>query len=483
MGRNGTWMRAITGGLACLLLLAPSPAQAVWPFGAGAPGPDEDPGQAAGRILSQAIRLRTVNPPGDEEPLARFLVDLLKDADVDARVVETPRGSSREGRAAAWARVRGTGARRPIVLLSHLDTVPADPREWAIAPFEGAIGAGSVVGRGALDAKGVAVVHLMTTLAIARRGEPLKRDLIFLATPDEETGGRLGAGVLVREHRSLLYDAEYLLTEGGGIQVSEGGTDAVWGVTVTEKAPCWMDLIAEGTPGHSSIAPPDTAVTRLLDALMRIRRYEPPVRVVPEVQRMFASVAERAEPENRAGFRDLAGALAGDPDFRSRFLAKPGRAALVRNTVAITVLSGSQQTNIIPGEARAQLDARLLPGEHCEDFVELIADVVRDSTIRVEPFLAFTTSSSPVHTDLYRAIERVAARRDPEALVAPNVIAGFTDAHYFRDLGIVAYGFVPRWLPPSETRGIHGTNERISLENLGRGIETLIDILEELDAQ
>ncbi len=467
---------------AFLLLTVPFSAQAIWPFGGSAPDPSEDTGEAAARILSRAIQIRTVNPPGDEAPLARFLVDILKDADVEARVIETPRGDSKPGRAAAWARVRGTGARRPIVLLSHLDTVPADPREWAIAPFEGATGAGSVIGRGALDAKGVSVVHLMTLLAVARRSEPLDRDVIFLATPDEETGGRDGSGYLVRERRSLLYDAEYLLTEGGGIQVSEGGTDPLWGVTVTEKAPCWMNLVAEGTPGHSSIAPPDTSVTRLLDALQRIRRYEPPVRVVPEVQRMFASVADRAAPENREGYRDLARALAEDEDFRLRFLAKPGRAALVRNTVAITVLSGSSQTNVIPGEARAQLDVRLLPGEHCADFVKTIENVVRDRTIRVSPALAFTTSSSPVNTALYRAIERVAARDDPGALVAPRVIAGFTDAHYYRDLGIVAYGFVPRWLPPSETRGIHGTNERISVANLGRGTETLVAILEELDA-
>ncbi|NNL66002.1 MAG: M20/M25/M40 family metallo-hydrolase [Myxococcales bacterium] len=479
--RNGSRLcAALLMAAACLL--PPAQAAAVWPFGGGAPDPDEDPGRAAARILSRAIRIRTVNPPGDEKPLARMLMDVLEDADVEARLIDTPSAGSKPGRAAAWARVKGTGQRRPIVLLSHLDTVPADPRGWAIAPFEGATGAGSVVGRGALDAKGVAVVQLMATLAIARRDTPLKRDVIFLATPDEETGGRLGAGYLVRERRSLLYDAEYLLTEGGGVQVGEGGTSPVWGVTVTEKAPCWMDVIAEGTPGHSSIAPPDTAVTRLLDALARIRRFEPPIRVVPEVERMFAATAQLAPAENREGFRDLSTALESDGEFRRRFLAKPGRAALVRNTVAITVLSGSQQTNVIPGEARAQLDARLLPGEHCEDFVKLIEDVVRDSTIRVEPFLAFTTSSSPVNTGLYRAIERVAARLDPGASVVPRVIAGFTDAHYFRDLGITAYGFVPRWLPPSETRGIHGPNERISIENLGRGVETLVAILEELDA-
>jgi acetylornithine deacetylase/succinyl-diaminopimelate desuccinylase-like protein len=338
-----------------------------------------------------------------------------------------------------------------------------------------------VVGRGALDAKGVSVVQLLATLEIARRAEPLDRDVIFLATPDEETGGRLGAGYLVRERRSLLYDAELLLTEGGGVQVGEGGTSSVWGVTVTEKAPCWMDVIAEGTPGHSSVAPPDTAVTRLLDALARVRAMEAPVSVVPEVARMFRSVAELAALEDREGFRNLAVALETDPAFRQRFLAQPGRAALVRNTMAITRLEGSRQTNVIPGRASAQLDARLLPGQHCADFVEEIERAIDDDAVRVEPFLSFTTSSSPVNTPLFRAIQRVAAEIDPGAPVVPRVIAGFTDAHYFRDVGIVAYGFVPRWLSPSETQGIHGPNEKISIENLRRGVETLVRILETLD--
>jgi acetylornithine deacetylase/succinyl-diaminopimelate desuccinylase-like protein len=471
----------LAAGLAVAVAVAP-PAQAVWPFGGGAPQPDEDPGEAAQRILSRAIRIRTVNPPGDERPLAEYLVGILEDAGVDARVVDTPDGDSRKGRAAAWARVKGTGSGRPVVLLSHLDTVPADPDGWAVAPFEGATGAGTVVGRGALDAKGVAVVHLLAALEIARREERLRRDVIFLAVPDEETGGRDGAGYVVRERREILYDAEFLLTEGGGVQVNEAGTQPVWGVTVTEKAPCWMEVTARGPGGHSSAAPDDTAVTRLLDALARVRRLEPPIRVVPEVARMFEAVAGLAPEADRAGYEDLAAALAGDPAFRRRFLSQPGRAALVRNTLAITRLEGSSRTNVIPPVARAHLDARLLPGEHCVDFVATVEETIGDPSVEVAPTLAFTTSSSPVKTPLFRAIKAVAERIDPGAPVVPRVIAGFTDAHWFRDLGIVAYGFVPRWLPPSETTGIHGPNERITVENLRRGVETLVDILETLDA-
>ncbi|HVH07686.1 MAG TPA: M20/M25/M40 family metallo-hydrolase, partial [Myxococcota bacterium] len=161
----------------------------------------------APRVLARSITFPTVNPPGDERPLAEYLVGLLRGEGIEARVIATPSEGSQVGRAAAWARVRGTGARRPIVLLSHLDVVPAEHSEWAIGPFEGVSAAGHVVGRGALDAKGIAVVHLLALVEIARRAAPLERDVIFLSVPDEETGGRNGAGFLVKEHAELVRGA------------------------------------------------------------------------------------------------------------------------------------------------------------------------------------------------------------------------------------------------------------------------------------
>jgi acetylornithine deacetylase/succinyl-diaminopimelate desuccinylase-like protein len=399
---------------------------------------------------------------------------------LEARVVETPPGSSTIGRAAAWARLPGNGKQRPIVLLAHLDVVPAEPGGWAVDPFRGLVAGGYVVGRGALDAKGLAVTELLAMGELARRHEPLDRDVIFLGTPDEETGGRDGAGFLAREHRDLLGDAEFLLTEGGGILVSDDGVPNVWGVAVAEKAPCWTRLTAKGTAGHSSTGGAHGPVPRLVSALERVRRMQTDVRVVPEVERMFAELAPSAEPEDRAGLAHLAASLELDPEFRKRFLSDEARAALVRTTVAITVLQAGTAPNVVPDEARAELDVRLLPGDHCDDFLEGLRDVIADPSIRIEPTLSFETRSSPADTALFRAIERVAAAVDPSAHVVPRVIAGFTDAHYFRDLGIVSYGFVPRWLPPSETRGIHGPNERVSVDNLERGIRTTVRILEEI---
>jgi acetylornithine deacetylase/succinyl-diaminopimelate desuccinylase-like protein len=434
----------------------------------------------AAELLSRAIQIRTVNPPGDERPLAELLVDTAEDLGLEAEVIETPAGSSEVGRAAAWARLQGTGRARPIVLLSHLDVVPAEAESWAVNPFSGLQAGGYVVGRGALDAKGLAVTELLAMGELARRGVRLDRDVILLATPDEETGGRDGAGYIVRRHRALLGNAEFLLNEGGGILVGGAGEANVWGVAVTEKAPCWTRLTAKGMSGHASTGASNGPVPRLVSALERVRRLKTEVRVIPEVERMFAALAPLADPNDRAGFADLATALDTDPDFRRRFLADDARAALVRNTIAITVLAAGSAPNVMPEQAVAELDVRLLPGDRCDEFLEELRDVIADPSIRIEPTLFFESRSSPADTALFRAIERVAAELDPGALVVPRVIAGFTDAHWFREVGIVAYGFIPRWLPPAETRGIHGPNERVSVDNLERGIRATVRILEEI---
>ncbi len=462
-----------------LSLLVPSTALGVWPFsGRNGPDPLADPGGSAAQLLSRAIRIDSVNPPGGEEEVAALLVDFLRDQGVESRLIETPG----ERRGAAWARIPGSGEQRPIVLLSHLDVVPAGDEGWAVDPFQGLVAGGYVVGRGALDAKGVAVVQALALVELARRQEPLARDVILLATPDEETGGRDGAGYLVRKQPHLLGGAEFLLTEGGGILLGEGGRPNIWGVSITEKAPCWTRLWARGTPGHASTADGGGAVPRLVAALERVRNVEVPIVVIPEVERMFAALAPLADAEDRAYYQRLGAALRADAKFRQRFLADGARAALVRDTVTITVLRAGVRTNVVPAEAYAELDVRLLPGHGCGDFLEQLHGIIGDPSIEIESLLSFDTASSSPDSELFRAIESVANEIDPGALVVPRVIAGFTDAHYFRELGIVAYGFVPRWLPPAETRGIHGANERISIENLEKGIRALVKIVERVSS-
>lgn len=446
------------------------------------PPVQRDLGDTAASILGEAIRLRTVNPPGDEALLATYFVGLLRRAGLEAALVETPRGASRAGRAAAWGVLRGSGRRPPLVLLAHLDTVPADADRWREDPFAGVERGGYVIGRGAQDAKGVAVVQLLALIELSRREKPLQRDIVFLATPDEESGGRDGAGWIVRERRSLLRSAAFLLTEGGGVLFGTGNAPT-WQVAVAEKTPCWLRITATGPPGHSSIPSGTDAVPRLLDALARFRGIESRVRVVPEVQRMFAALAPASPRIDRPAFADLRRALEEDPAFRERFLAQPVYAALVRNTASLTVLEGGARTNVLPAVAAAHVDARLLPGASCAKYTARVRRQVKAPGVAVELLLSFRARSSSTESPLYRAIAAVATRDDPKSIVVPRVNAGFTDAHWFREIGIDAYGFVPRWHAVGESRGVHGPNERISIGNLQRGVTTLVEIVEELDRQ
>ncbi len=432
-------------------------------------------------LLSRAIQIETTNPPGDEKPLAAYFSKTLSKAGIETRVIDTPTGDSKIGRAAAWGVVRGSGERRPIVLLSHLDVVPADPDAWQTDPFAGVREGDTVIGRGSLDAKGVSVVHLLTLLELAKREPPLKRDVVFLATPDEENGGADGAGFIARERPDLFGGAEYLLTEGGGILIRGGDDPALWRVGVVEKSPCWLRVVAHGTPGHSSVPPLDAAVPRLIAALERVGRIEAPIRVVPEVAQMYRALAKLAPPDDAAGYANLSHHLAEDPAFRHRFMTLRFQAALVTNTLTVTVLEGSSRTNVLPPKAVAHIDARLLPGESCERLTQRVQEAIADPSISTEVLLTFEAHSSSADTPLYAAIEAVAAQSNPPAHVVPSVTIGFTDAHYFRDVGVISYGFTPRALRREDASGVHGHDERADVGSLAIAVTTLIEILEELD--
>lgn len=420
-----------------------------------------------------------MNPPGDEAPLARFLASWAAEQGLEAEVVELPDERAPKGRAALVVRVRGRGEARPVILLSHLDVVAADPRDWEQPPFAGATVGGVVIGRGALDAKGVTVAHLILAARLAARERPLARDLLVMATPDEETGGLGGAARLIRERPELLANAEFLLAEGGSILLDPAGGPSIWSVGFAEKTPCWLDLRSRGLAGHGASAPQGGALTRLLRALDRVRRLSFPVRVVPEVTRTFRALAPLAARGDRDRWLDLERSLE-DPDFRERFLAVPGQAARVRDTLAITTVHSGDGRNRVAGRAEASLDLRLLPGGDCSAAAERVRRAIDDPSVTVEVSLSFESRPSPVETDLMAAIERTAARLDPGALVAPSVQLGWSDAHWFRARGIVAYGFVPRRLRPIDLRGIHGAGERLAIDNLVFSIEALEMILEEL---
>ena len=430
-------------------------------------------GSETTEVLADVIRIDTQNPPGGETAAANALARKLEAEGIRAEVFE-----SSPGRGSLHARLPGSGGAPPVILLAHLDVVPADPRGWRFPPFSGALEHGYVYGRGALDAKGVAVVELMALVALKRSGQPIDRDVILLATADEETGGKAGAGWIVQHRPELLGNAEYLLTEGDHIHLVQGGRKVVQ-VAVAEKTPCWVKLIARGEGGHGSTPPAQTAVTRLIRALDKLRRYRTGVRLVRPVEEYFAALAPLEREPLRSKLAHLSEALE-DPAFLAEFTRNPRQNALIRNTMTPTVLEGSPKTNVIPEDASAQLDCRLLPGERPAEFLALLREVIADETIRVETLLSFPASSSDSTSGLMAAIRKLAATDLGGAPVIPSVIPGFTDSHYFRDHGVASYGFVPFVLSEDDEKTVHGINERVSVENLRDGVRRLVALLRAL---
>jgi acetylornithine deacetylase/succinyl-diaminopimelate desuccinylase-like protein len=464
------WKQGLFVALAAQLALAGA-------VRAGARGTDwRALGEETADLLADLIRMDTSNPPGAEVAAANALARKLRADGVDAQVLE-----SAPGRGNLYARLPGRGGARAVILLSHLDVVPADGRGWRLPPFGGVREPGWVNGRGALDCKGVAAVQAMTLLALKRRGVALDRDLILLATADEETGGRAGAGWLVEHRPDLLGDAEFLLTEGDHVHLRPSASGAlvkVVQVAVAEKTPCWVRLVARGEPGHGSVPPAQTAVTRLVRALNKLRRYRTAVHLTRPVEEYFAAIAPLQPAPMREHLRHLARALE-DPAFTAEFTRNSLQNALVRNTITPTVLQAGVKTNVIPADAAAELDCRLLPGERPADFLALLRDVIGDDSIRIEPLLSFPSSSSDSNSALVAAVRRMAATM-LGAPVVPSVIPGFTDSHYFRERGIASYGFVPFILADDDEKAVHGVNERISVENLRGGVERLSELLRTL---
>jgi acetylornithine deacetylase/succinyl-diaminopimelate desuccinylase-like protein len=423
--------------------------------------------QEAVALLQQYVRINTTNPPGNELDAAKMLKEKFLAEGIPATIWEPA-----PGRGIVAARLRGTGRHtKALVLLSHMDVVPANPKEWQVPPFSAQIRDGEIWGRGTLDDKGPGVIELMAMLALKRSGVLLNRDVIFLATGDEEEGGKNGAGWMV-EHESNVYaDAGYLLNEGGGIMSRPNGRK-YYAVSISEKTPLWLRLTATGDAGHAAVPPDSTAVTRLIAVLDRLAAYRAPIRIVSPVRDYFRAIAQLdgGPPE----FSNLAVALR-DDDFANKFVSVPRQNALVRDTFTPTVLAGSQKTNIIPASASAEIDSRLLPGDDPQQVIADLRKVIADNSVKIDVLLNFPAESSPRKSELMTAIGKLAATDD--TIVVPMMIPGFTDSHYFRQKGLDSYGFIPIDTSVAEVRGVHGVNERIAVKELATGVRRMIDLL------
>ena len=415
------------------------------------------------------IRINTTNPPGNEVQTVQFLAQILRQEGIPF-----DSASSAPGRANIWARLKG-GPKPAFVLLHHMDVVPADPKYWDTDPFGATVKDGVIFGRGALDTKTLGILELEAFIALHRAHVALDRDVIFMATADEEAGGNFGAGWVVAHHPEAFKGAGLLLNEGGGGSVEGDRKD--FGIEITQKTPFWLKLTATGKPGHGSTPAPASAVNRLIRALYRLQTYEFAPRVVPAVATYMAAIAPAQSPRWRDGFLNPSTIIADRNTMTELQIDLPGIAALLRNTCSITRLQGSPKINVIPPEAEAQVDCRLLPDQDRDAFQREFVAALNDPEIKVERILAFTPAVSPTNSEVYAAIVTVINRHFPGASIAPSVETGFTDSHWFRDLGIASYGFAPVLVPESDESGVHGNNERISIENVRRGTKLMVEIV------
>jgi len=435
--------------------------------------PDQDAVGRAAELLSDYIRIDT-SVPENQGRAAAFLAGVLEAEGIPVTVWEPA-----PGRANLMARFEGTGSGGAVVLLHHMDVVPATSA-WSVPPFEGLIRDDAVWGRGAQDMKGVAVAQLMALFRLQRQGLRPVRDIVVLATADEETGSPWGLPWVLEHHAAELGEVAYVLTEGGGAPLGPDDRVMYWAVGVAEKTPLWLELVATGTAGHGSIPVEDGATNRLVKALDRIRRWQAPPRLVPAVRRYFETIAHRAPLSIRPYLLDIDGTVGNAPALQ-RFTRDPFMNALVRSTVSITVLEGAPATNVLPATARAELDVRLLPGEEPDMFLDMVRAVVDDDSVQLRrlapprPALA-----SPVDTWLFRAIQRTVDRVDPGGVAAPLLIPGFTDCHHFRARGVTCYGLEPFPLRDEIRRGIHGVDEHLPIAALVAGVRFYEMVLREV---
>ncbi len=427
------------------------------------------------------LRINTTNPPGNEIEAVRFFARIFTQEGI---AFDT--ASSAPGRGNIWARLKatpGTGPAKPaLLLLHHMDVVPADPRYWSADPMAATESNGNIVGRGALDTKTLGIVQLEAFLALKRGGVALDRDVIFMATADEEAGGNYGAGWIVKNRPDAFKGVGMLLNEGGdGTLYADG--HQTFNIEVTQKTPYWLKLTAQGKPGHGSTPPPQSSVNRLIRALDRLQSYEFAPRVVPAVGAYLAAMAPNAgdrwkevfmHPEQLVSDRNLLLQLQID---------RPAIAGLLHNTCSITMLNASNKVNVIPPEAQAQVDCRLLPDQDRAAFLREFKSAINDPEIAIDEVLAFSSAISSTDSPLYTAAVDVIRRNFPQAGIVPAVQTGFTDSHWFRDLGIASYGFSPFLIPEADEGGTHGNNEQISMENVRRGTRVMLELVTRVAAK
>ena len=416
--------------------------------------------QEATELLQELIRVETVNPPGNETRAAELLREYLGDHGVESELyAKVPE------RANLVARIPGTGTGPRLVLLSHTDTVLADPTEWELDPWSGELREGQIWGRGALDMKGQVAASAVAIASLAREGFDPGGDLIFAACADEEVGTGFGLQWLCEEHPEVVR-SEYCVNEGAGDRLVLGGR-VFYVCSTAEKMSSPFRIRVHGRSGHASrptIA--DNALVKAAPLIELLGRFQDTPELGPEVEAFLRAVTGGVPAPDRAveAAREVH-LLAGD-------LIEP----LLGTTVAPTQIVASRGRNVIPALCEVTVDCRILPERSQGEVEAQLRKLLGDSDFDFEWLEGHGGTRSPLDTPLWDVVEAFVAETEPGAQVVPLLLAGFTDSHWLRDaFGTVAYGFFPmRTMEPElAARLIHSADERIEVEDLELGVRFL----------
>jgi acetylornithine deacetylase/succinyl-diaminopimelate desuccinylase-like protein len=381
-------------------------------------------------------------------------------------------------------RLKGTGEKPSILLLSHLDVVAANPNEWTVPPFAGTIKDGYVYGRGAIDMKSMTAIEVLVMKLLKKNNAKLKGDVVLAATADEEKGGEEGAGYLLQHHREKIW-CPYVLNEGGGLATPTKKGD-VFTVQTAEKGILWLKIKAKGVPGHGSTPNmADNAIVRMNKVINNLGNYQPETMYVPTLKQFLAEIAKHYPEIDEMFSRLLANPKQSEQILDE--LAKKDRALAeeirprTKMTIAPTMIQGGVKENIIPSDCEAVFDCRILPGQSVTKTIDLIKDLLKDvgmEKLTFEIIQAHDGSESTTETPLYNAITQVLKEFEPDCGVTPTLTTGGTDSRFFRENGSICYGFQP--MIPDEpndqlNKRMHGIDERITIENLVYGTSILYE--------
>jgi acetylornithine deacetylase/succinyl-diaminopimelate desuccinylase-like protein len=411
------------------------------------------------RLCQELLRIDTTNPPGDESEAARVLDRYLSSHGVETEIFE-----SEPGRASVVARVPGHDrAAAPGLLLSHLDTSPIQAAHWTFDPFAGDIVNGYIRGRGAVDLKSLVAAHAVGLAWLVKRGIVPSIDLVMLSVADETRGGAAGIR-WIEQHRPELLNAGWVLGEGCfTYEQLLGSKQPVFTYCPHEKTALWVEVIATGPGGHSSIPRVGTAVERLTMALTRIRH----------ASQFGAGPAAEAFID---GMTSVLG-LAAREETLDALNQVPAFAAMLVDTVNPTIVHAGMEPSVVPSTAVATVDCRLRPETDPDDFLSLLRELIDDPDVEVRELFRAVSGSSPIDGTVPRHLRDAVRAISPDAVVLPIVSAGYTDLRAFRARGIDSYGchVVPLLL--EDRARISGHDERIPVDGLAVGTLVIHDFL------